>query len=545
MAGYPEANRRHYAFMLQGLAEVERTLRRAASASSSARASPPRSRSRSRGTPPWWSAIAAICATRRPGASASPRRRHAGSSRSRATSWCPVEIASDQHEIAARTLRPKLHRVWDDYLRPLDETPPEHDAGKLALRSEVDLSDLDRVLDGLKLDAGVLPVRRFEGGTSARAQAPRELPRRAASTAMPRAAASPAPSSARCSARICTSARSRRSRSRSQVRDGRGPAARRPRRLSRGADRAARAVDEFRRLQPGLRPLRLPARLGAGAPCAIIGTIPREHRYSVRQLERAETHDIHWNTAMREMVHTGFMHNYMRMYWAKKILEWSQDAGARLPRPRLQLNNKLFPRRPRRQLLRQRRLGLRPARPALARAAGVRQGALHDRGRPRAQVRHEVLPLRGRPAGARAGGHGPAEVARRRRSAPQLRSSTRRGSVVARWSVASLVASASRPHTRACMASPAADAPSASAISSAAASSSSASSAAPATLSLPISISTGTASGDTRSSRRWTILPWTLTSRSARRRTSIRPTAASARVARSSTWSGSCLRSTS
>ena len=38
----------------------------------------------------------------------------------------------------------------------------------------------------------------------------------------------------------------------------------------------------------------------------------------------AETHDPLWNAAQIEMVNTGKMHGYMRMYWAKKILEWTQ-----------------------------------------------------------------------------------------------------------------------------------------------------------------------------------------------------------------------------
>ena len=42
-------------------------------------------------------------------------------------------------------------------------------------------------------------------------------------------------------------------------------------------------------------------------------------------MERAETHDDLWNAAQREMTETGWMHNYMRMYWAKKILEWAPD----------------------------------------------------------------------------------------------------------------------------------------------------------------------------------------------------------------------------
>ena len=51
----------------------------------------------------------------------------------------------------------------------------------------------------------------------------------------------------------------------------------------------------------------------------------RPHRYTLAQMERAETADDLWNAAQRQMVDTGWMHNYMRMYWAKKILEWSPD----------------------------------------------------------------------------------------------------------------------------------------------------------------------------------------------------------------------------
>ncbi|MFP5237724.1 MAG: deoxyribodipyrimidine photo-lyase [Acidobacteriota bacterium] len=52
---------------------------------------------------------------------------------------------------------------------------------------------------------------------------------------------------------------------------------------------------------------------------------PRPARYTLDQLERAQTHDDLWNAAQQEMVTTGWMHNYMRMYWAKKILEWAPD----------------------------------------------------------------------------------------------------------------------------------------------------------------------------------------------------------------------------
>ncbi|RZN37669.1 MAG: deoxyribodipyrimidine photo-lyase [Methanophagales archaeon ANME-1-THS] len=50
----------------------------------------------------------------------------------------------------------------------------------------------------------------------------------------------------------------------------------------------------------------------------------REYCYSHEELEHAETHDPYWNAAQTEMVVRGKMHGYMRMYWGKKILEWSR-----------------------------------------------------------------------------------------------------------------------------------------------------------------------------------------------------------------------------
>lgn len=54
----------------------------------------------------------------------------------------------------------------------------------------------------------------------------------------------------------------------------------------------------------------------------------RETVYSEADLEQARTHDPYWNAAQLEMVRTGFMHNTMRMYWGKKILEWSASPWA-------------------------------------------------------------------------------------------------------------------------------------------------------------------------------------------------------------------------
>jgi deoxyribodipyrimidine photo-lyase len=62
---------------------------------------------------------------------------------------------------------------------------------------------------------------------------------------------------------------------------------------------------------------------------------PRDYLYSRDQFEQAETHDDLWNAAQREMAKRGKMHGYMRMYWAKKILEWT-------PSPEIALETAIY-----------------------------------------------------------------------------------------------------------------------------------------------------------------------------------------------------------
>jgi deoxyribodipyrimidine photo-lyase len=50
---------------------------------------------------------------------------------------------------------------------------------------------------------------------------------------------------------------------------------------------------------------------------------PRPYLYSPEDLAAARTHDLLWNAAQRQLVREGQMHNYLRMLWGKKILEWS------------------------------------------------------------------------------------------------------------------------------------------------------------------------------------------------------------------------------
>ncbi len=65
----------------------------------------------------------------------------------------------------------------------------------------------------------------------------------------------------------------------------------------------------------------------------------REHVYSLEEFEQSRTHDPLWNAAQRQLVREGRMHNYLRMLWGKKILEWSESPRAALE-VMIELNNK-------------------------------------------------------------------------------------------------------------------------------------------------------------------------------------------------------------
>jgi deoxyribodipyrimidine photo-lyase len=65
----------------------------------------------------------------------------------------------------------------------------------------------------------------------------------------------------------------------------------------------------------------------------------RAYTYSVEELENAQTHDPYWNAAQQEMRISGKMHGYMRMYWGKKIIEWGTSPQKAFEMA-LQLNNK-------------------------------------------------------------------------------------------------------------------------------------------------------------------------------------------------------------
>ncbi len=337
MAAYPDANRRHYAFMLQGLQEVESALRARGIGFVMRRGRPDEvalglaadaalvvcDAGYLRHQKRWRAALA----------KAAPCR----VIQVEGDVVVPVELASARQESAARTLRPKLRRLWDAWLTELPETAV--DQRRCELCSEVDLSNLGGVLDRLGLDDRVPPVRRFTGGTSvARGRLEAFLEHglegyatgRRAPAAMHGSGLSPYLHFGQISP-VEIALRVRKASSGSEQ------------------DRAAYLEELIVRRELAVNFVHyndgydryecLPA--WARASLRAHQGDRRAHGYSRSQLERAATHDPYWNAAMREMVHTGFMHNHMRMYWAKKILEWTrapEDAYATA----LELNNRYF-----------------------------------------------------------------------------------------------------------------------------------------------------------------------------------------------------------
>lgn len=336
--GYPEANARHYAFMLQGLADCAKTLEERGIAFAVRRGSPDE---------------VAIALARTASAVVCDRgympvqarwRAHVADAAPCAVvevegdAVVPVETASQKSEHAARTLRPRIHRQWDEYLVPLDETEPEKDAAPLGIAGDIDVSDPAAALARLDLDRTVAPVKRFRGGqTEARRRLARFcdalLPGYAEGRNEPAAEQSSLLSPYLHFGQVSPVEMALAARDAAAGDDDRRSF------VEELVVRRELAIN-YVRYEPHFdRYDALPA--WARKTLADHADDPRPHLYGREALEACDTHDPYWNAAMAEMVHTGFMHNYMRMYWAKKILEWSRTPEEGFETT-LALNNRYF-----------------------------------------------------------------------------------------------------------------------------------------------------------------------------------------------------------
>lgn len=316
---YPESSARHHRFMLEGLAAVAPTLARRGVGFRV-----------DIGDPPDIALRAAADATRvvtDRGYLDIHRRwrgRLAASMRVPVTEVetnlvVPVETVTDKQEYAARTIRPKIHRHLDDYLVELTTTPLDHDGTPLG--GGVDVSDPDGVLATLDVDPSVPPVDRFRGGQhQAKAALDRFVQDRLDGYESGRGEPSTEATSGLSPylhfghispVTIVLAARS--------ATGGSGD----------GYDTLVEELVVRRELAHNYTWFQ-PDYASYTALPEWARTTLAEHRedprpvvYTRSQLDAGDTHDPYWNAAMAEMRDTGYLHNYMRMYWGKQILMWT------------------------------------------------------------------------------------------------------------------------------------------------------------------------------------------------------------------------------
>ena len=339
MDDYPEANLRHYTFMLEGLKETQTTLARRGIKLVIQKGAPAEVALKLGRDA---SAIVCDCGYL--------RHQKAWRDQVARQADCrvvlvegdvivPLQVVSNKAEYAARTIRPKIHKQLAGYLTDFKRTTVKKSSLNLDIEG-IDLKNIGAVLQKMKIDRNVPPVSNFfKGGSSQAGQIfkgflHRRLARYVDNRNQPQtddiSHMSPYLHFGQISPLYLAL--------QIQQTDSRLKAAKESfleelivrRELAMNFVNFTPAYDSYKCLPDW-----------ANRTLAEHAKDPREYVYTRQQLEDAKTHDEYWNAAMRELKYTGFMHNYMRMYWGKKILEWSSTPEHAF-RSTLAINNKYF-----------------------------------------------------------------------------------------------------------------------------------------------------------------------------------------------------------
>ncbi len=362
---YPDANERHYAFMLEGLRDVRAELETRGIQLVVLRHSPE---------------IAAVAMAHNAAIVVTDRGYLRIQKQWRllvaenvscrlvqveADAVVPVETASQKEEFAARTLRPKIHRLLAEFLVPLEETEPKYSSLNRELSDvpelsdRLDVRDVDVVLAGLKIDRAVGRVGYYIGGET---EAQRLLDEFIAQRLSGYAEKRNEPvldHTSHMSAYLHFGQISPLDIALKVRNADIDKPARKPKATPVTEDETADAVIDTD-ADAYLEELIVRRELSfnfchyndvydtydclpdwAKKTLAEKAADARPHLYTLEDLESAQTNDRYWNAAQAEMNLTGRMHNYMRMYWGKKILEWSGTPEEGYRRT-LYLNNKYF-----------------------------------------------------------------------------------------------------------------------------------------------------------------------------------------------------------
>jgi deoxyribodipyrimidine photo-lyase len=336
--GYPEANLRHYAFLLEGLQNVRDALKERKIKFVVRRGSPDEvalkagrdaslivcDMSYLRLQKEWREKVAeeADCAV----------------VQVETEVVVPVELASDKREHAARTLRPKIQEHLDEFLVGLEPTTVEKQS--LNMQADgLDLSDAEEILDNMELDRSVEPLSHlYRGGTSESKKILEHFLESRLDTYVEHRN-QPQTDDVSHMSKYLHYGHISPIHVALKIQDANPPQEDLDsyleeliirRELSMNFCHYTPDYDKFSNLPDWAKET-----LKEHASDA------REYLYTREQLENTDTHDEYWNAAMNEMRHMGYMHNYMRMYWGKKILEWSASPEEAYETT-LYLNNKYF-----------------------------------------------------------------------------------------------------------------------------------------------------------------------------------------------------------
>jgi deoxyribodipyrimidine photo-lyase len=335
---YPEANLRHYTFMLEGLKDVQRALEKRGIKMVVREGFPDEvalgagedaslvvtDRGYMRPQKKWREKVA--------------READCLVTQVESDVVVPVGLASDKQEHAARTLRPRIQEYLEDFLVALRPTKVEKRSTNMQ-EGGLDLSDVEKVLDGMDLDRSVGALSHlYKGGNSEAKTIFRRFLKQGlgdydANRNQPQTDYVSHMSKYLHFGHVSPIWLALQARETSAKRDNIESFVEElvvRRELSMNFVFYNNDYDSYSNL-PGWARKTLEEHKGD----------EREYTYTRKQLENAETHDEYWNAAMKEMVHTGYMHNYMRMYWGKKILEWS-NTPEHAYKTTLYLNNKYF-----------------------------------------------------------------------------------------------------------------------------------------------------------------------------------------------------------
>ncbi len=339
MDDYPEANRRHYRFLLEGLQDVASDLEARGIRFVLQRGAP---------------ADVAIELAKDASVVVCDRGylRHQREWRNRVADevdcevWqvesdvvVPIEVASNKAEHAARTIRPKLARQRDKFLVELKTNPLKKDSLNLKVSRE-DLSDLDTLLGRMKLDTSIGEVTQFFHGGSSQAKSILRKFRDQKLTDYDENRNQPQTNYVSHVSKYLHFGQVSPIDVALTIADAKKHPA---------EDRDSFLEELLCRRELAMNFVYYTSQYDSFSclPNWAKQTLeehkddPREHVYTQKELEAADTHDPYWNAAMREMRYTGYMHNYMRMYWGKKILEWTNTPQTAY-RFTLEINNKYF-----------------------------------------------------------------------------------------------------------------------------------------------------------------------------------------------------------